>query len=691
MPSSPPPARRRGKSAAARLSFVSAAVLFLGGDSPAATIGGPVPPPLPLFPPSNWWNVDISSAPLDPGSAAHIGWIAAGGVTGLHPDFGGNAGPVAIYGFPYVVVPGTQAKRPVTFQYWSESDGVDPATHAGVPFYPIPDEAITQPHWIEGGKPGDQGTTGDRHMLIVDSENRLLYELFALQWDTVNARWKAGSGARFDLTQNGRRPDGWTSADAAGLAIFPGLVRYDEVYGPGEIEHAFRVTLRASNGYVYPASHEAGSQPGALPMGARLRLKSSVDLSGFPEPLRKIFRAMKKYGLIMADNGTDLYVSGTYDTRWDNDVLNPAFAALDASDFEVVELGWMPQVAAALAVDAHAWNGTSSDANSILEPGEAVLVEPTWTYQGTSPAALTGAASAVSGPAGAAYGLTDSAASYGVVPAVTAGNGASASCRVATGNCYRISVSSPAARPAPHWDAGFTETLSTSGARRWPLHLGESFSDVPRTNPFYARIEALLHHGVTSGCGAGAYCPEDAVPRSQMAIFLANALARGGARVPSSGVAGTAPYACGAGGTSIYSDVAPTDSFCRHAHYLAALNVTSGCAPGLYCPAGLVSRREMAGFVARAMRAPGGGASVPVAYGPDAVTGRSYSCSPTGGSTHFGDVPATDSFCRHAHYLWARGVIAGCSPSEYCPAPAVTREEMAKFLGNAFGLNLYGP
>ena len=156
------------------------------------------------------------------------------------------------------------------------------------------------------------------------------------------ARWNAGSGAFFDLTSTARRPDGWTSADAAGLAILPGLVRYDEVFGPDEIQHAFRVTARSTNGYVYPASHRAGSTAGALPMGARLRLKGSRSLAGFTPQVQKIFRAMQRYGLIVADNGSDLFVSGTFDTRWDNGVLNPAFASLTANDFDVIVFGYQP-------------------------------------------------------------------------------------------------------------------------------------------------------------------------------------------------------------------------------------------------------------------------------------------------------------------------------------------------------------
>lgn len=186
--------------------------------------------------------------------------------------------------------------------------------------------------------------SADRHLLIVDRDNRFLYELYNVFYDGSN--WRAGSGAFFDLTANGRRPDGWTSADAAGLAILPGLVRYDEAFGADDIRHAFRVTARSTNGYVYPASHRADSTSGALPMGARLRLKATRDLSGYTPELQRVFRAMQHYGLIVADNGSDLYVSGTYDARWDNNVLNPAFHSLKASDFEVITLGYHPPSAA---------------------------------------------------------------------------------------------------------------------------------------------------------------------------------------------------------------------------------------------------------------------------------------------------------------------------------------------------------
>ncbi len=323
---------------ASRLVRFSAGALLLLAPAVAgadALRNGPLPAP--LVADESWWRTDVSAAPVDPSSAAYIAFIGTN--RGLHPDFGGYVTPCEIYGFPYVTVDATQPRRAVSFDYADESDGVDAAGN-GVPFYPIPEAAKSECGWIEGGPAGSQDVGGDRHMLIHDTDNDYLYELYALHWDGV--RWTAGSGAFFDLKTNRRRPEGWTSADAAGLAILPGLVRYDEAFGTEEISHAFRVTVRATNGYVYPASHRAGSTAGALPMGARLRLRASRDISGFAPEVRRIFEAMKRYGLIVADNGSDMYVSGVHDTRWDNDVLNPAFSALKASDFEVLQLGWVP-------------------------------------------------------------------------------------------------------------------------------------------------------------------------------------------------------------------------------------------------------------------------------------------------------------------------------------------------------------
>ena len=309
--------------------------------SPPVAAPAPAPAPAPtsvvrlgedfsrqLFPADNWWNQDISGAPVDAQSEAFINYI--GRTRTAHPDFGPPP-----YGIPYVGVGGAEARAPITFvDYGSESDA-GAGSERG---YPVPEVAKTQPNFIEGGTPGG-GSDGDRHLLIVDRDKWILYELFAARWNNAGQRWEAGSGAVFDLSSNTRRPDGWTSADAAGLAILPGLVRFDESMR-GPVRHALRLTLRSTNGYVWPASHRAGGTSGALPMGARLRLKASKDLSRLPGYIQNIFRGMQTYGLIVADNGSDMYISGATDTRWNNDELNPAFRSLTPADFDVVRLGW---------------------------------------------------------------------------------------------------------------------------------------------------------------------------------------------------------------------------------------------------------------------------------------------------------------------------------------------------------------
>ena len=638
-------------------SFVAvlAGALALAASAAAQTMAprleASLPGPLPLAPATNWWNTDISSAPVDAGSAGFIAYIGTG--QPLHPDFGGTLGDgIGIYGMPYIVVDSSQPKKTVQFAEPGESDGVDHSTETSYPFYPIPDEAITQPHWIEGGDPGNIDDTGseDRHMLIVDRDNRYLYELYNVFWD--GAQWTAYSGAFFDLKTNDRRPDGWTSADAAGLGILPGLVRYDEAFGPGEIRHAFRFTTRHTNGYAYPASHLAGFQdPSAPPMGARLRLKASRDISAYAPEIQKIFRAMKAYGLILADNGTDMYVGGTWDDRWDNDVLNPAFASLKASDFEVVELGWQPPLAPALAVDTRA--GGVSDRNGVFEPGETAVVEPSWENPPSSSAALAGVASAFLGPAGAAYAIADASAAYG-----SPASGAPASCFTATGNCFTLSLSNPAARPAAHWDAAFTETVNGTAAKTWTLHVGGTFADVPAFDPFYAKIETLVHAGVTAGCSGGNYCPASSITRAQMAVFLLK------------GKLGPV-YAPPAGSGTRFADV-PAGAFALDwIEDLADSGVTAGCDAYLYCPDRAVTRAQMAVFLLKAEH------------------GSTYAPPPASGV--FGDVPVSSNFASWIEQLAAEGITAGCGGGNYCPDAVNTRAQMAAFLDATFGLSLYGP
>jgi hypothetical protein len=288
-----------------------------------------------IFPTDNWWNLDIAQAPVDSRSVELIEWI--GGTRGLHPDFGPPP-----YGIPYVGVAGDQPLLEITFV--SYPDESDPGAPGRPPGYPVPAEARTLPNYIEGGIPGG-GNSGDRHMILIDRDHWLLFETFATRWNNTLQRWEAGSGATWNLAANDRRPDGWTSADAAGLAIFPGLIRYEDAYGTAPVRHAFRFTTRATNGYVWPASHEAGDDPDAPPMGARLRLRADKDISGYPAPIRRLLQAMKTYGLILADNGSDMYIQGTMDPRWDNDLLNPAFDSIEAADFEVIQLGWNPEPA----------------------------------------------------------------------------------------------------------------------------------------------------------------------------------------------------------------------------------------------------------------------------------------------------------------------------------------------------------
>jgi hypothetical protein len=271
------------------------------------------------FPSNSLWNTDISASPVDTNSAATINYI--GGTIGLHADFGAGQYQNSFIGIPYTVVDSSQAPVVVTYNAYGDESDSGPM--------PIP---LSAP--VEGyPNPGN----GDRHVLVLDRTNCFLYELYGAS--PQSGTWTAGSGAIWDLLANSQRPYGWTSADAAGLPIFAGLIRYDEV-ASGAINHAIRFTLQNSRAAIVPpASHFASttSNANAAPMGMKLRLKSNFNVSGFSAANQVILKAMKKYGLIMADNGSSMYISGAPDERWDNNDLHN-LGSVKASDFEVVQM-----------------------------------------------------------------------------------------------------------------------------------------------------------------------------------------------------------------------------------------------------------------------------------------------------------------------------------------------------------------
>lgn len=270
---------------------------------------------LQVFPKDNAWNTDISNEAVDPNSNIIISSI--GNNINLHPDFG-TVWENAPIGIPYNLVGNNQTMKTISFQYSSESD---PGP------YPIPDNAL-----IESGS--------DRHLLVIDTVNLKLYELFNVLRDNNN-NWKAGSGAIFDLTSNVLRHDYWTSADAAGLPIFPGLVRYDEVVEKGVINHALRFTVNDSrNVFIHPATHAASNSNNVNlpPMGMRVRLKAGFNIAGFSPHIQVILKALKKYGMFVADNGSNWYITGSPDSRWNDDELEE-LKTIKGNNFEVVKMG----------------------------------------------------------------------------------------------------------------------------------------------------------------------------------------------------------------------------------------------------------------------------------------------------------------------------------------------------------------
>ncbi|HUO25462.1 MAG TPA: hypothetical protein VMU61_07330 [Candidatus Aquilonibacter sp.] len=318
---------------------------------------------------SNLWNTDISAAPVDPNSDAIINFI--GPTVGLHPDFGSGEYNGSDIGIPYIVVGSSQSA--VTISFTAYGDESDPGP------MPVPADAL-----IEGDpNPGN----GDRHVLVLDNSNCFLYELYS-SYPNSDGSWDAASAAVWDLTTDEQRPWTWTSADAAGLPIFAGLVRYDEV-AAGEIPHALRFTLPDSQAaFVPPASHWAATStnPLAAPMGMRLRLKSSYDISGFSANVQVILTALQKYGMIMADNGSAMYISGAPDNRWNNDDLHN-LSQVPASAFEVIQMtplytqanvpqGSAPTISSFTASSASVSAGASVTLNWNVSSASYVIVSP---------------------------------------------------------------------------------------------------------------------------------------------------------------------------------------------------------------------------------------------------------------------------------------------------------------------------
>jgi hypothetical protein len=323
----------------------------------------------------------------------------------------------------------------------------------------------------------------------------------------------------------------------------------------------------------------------------------------------------------------------------------------DGSGFGVFAQRFGGLLPAALRVDTAA--AGSANGNRVLEPGETVDVRPSWRNVHGTAQTFTGTLGTLAGPAGAAYATTDAAGTYGTVA-----NALTAPCT----NCYGVSVSNPVTRPFTHWDTSAIEALApdSQGQRKaWSLHVGNSFTDVSLSSPFYPFIETLLHHSVTGGCGPGAYCPASATTRAQMAVFAL--VAREGAAF--------APRACGA---PLFSDVPAGSAFCRWIEELARRGVVSGCGGGNYCPGDPVTRAQMAVFAL---------ATLDPTFVPPA-------CTPP---NTFDDVPETSGFCPWIEELARRGVVAGCSGASYCPANPVTRAQMGVFIAGTFGLALYAP
>ena len=459
-----------------------------------------------IFPQNNYWNTPVNDLPVHSLSATWINSI--GSTRHFHMDFGSgtwNGGPI---GIPFNIVSGAvTTKYYVDFYYSGESDSGP---------YPLP----PNPN-IEYGS--------DHHILTIDTDDCKLYEIFDAE--KINGQWYAGSGAIWDLNSNALRPDGWTSADAAGLPILPGLVRYDEIVA-GEINHALRFTTNCTaDYYIWPARHVApsGNCATPVPFGARFRLKANYNITGFSPAAQVILQAMKTYGIVNADNGSPWYVSGAPDENWDNDVLHE-LDVLTGNNFEAVDTSdLMPWVFSDVPDSYWAWQ----------------YVERLYN------AGITGGC--------------------GVNP---------------LRYCPESSVTR--AQMAVFLERGI------HGPSYAPPAVGSTtdFNDVPVYYWSASWIKQLAAEGITSGCGAGNYCPDHPVTRAQMAVFLLRA---------KYGPSYTPPAL---GASSGFSDIPTNYWAAAWIKQLAAEGITGGCGGDNYCPDDPVTRAQMAVFLVRTFNLP---------------------------------------------------------------------------------------
>jgi hypothetical protein len=432
---------------AAVAALALATVLACG--SPAATLAqSPLIGGCPIFPANNVWNTPVDTLPVDARSAAYVSSIGAD--VGMHPDFGAglyNGGPI---GIPYDIVTEAQAGVDVSFDYDDESD------HA--------------PYPIRQNPPIEHGS--DHHILIVQQGSCKLYELFAAE-KQLDGSWQAGSGAIFDLQSNALRPDTWTSADAAGLPILPGLARYEEV-AAGKITHALRFTANVTrDAYIWPARHQAGSTSSmsAPPMGQRFRLKASFDISGFSHDTQVILTALKKYGMFLADNGSNWYLSGAPNPGWDNDTLVNELRQVRGSDFEAVD-----QSSLQISPDSGQAKQLVEDSKRVAPGGASQGQQATYTIQ------IVGD--------GAAASLSDA------LPADLS---------LASGP-----ATAPASVPAATYDSA-TRTIAWSGSPADEAIVQISYTvTVDRASTGVITNTAIIHHG-----GA---------PKNLTAVLVANPL-----------------------------------------------------------------------------------------------------------------------------------------------------------------------